>query len=187
MKKCVAVGECMLELSELCDGIGWRLAHAGDTFNTTLYLRRLGVDAAYLTALGSDRFSAEMLQSWREEGIDTSLVLTAPDRLPGLHAISTDAHGERSFFYWRENSAARQLFALEGIEAALDIAPALTSFTFRALRFRCSMKPGARDLRRLPGMCGRKAGRLPLIPTTGLVAGTGASKLVPPSTPLRDM
>ena len=29
---------------------------------------------------------------------------------PGLYAISTDKNGERSFSYWRENSAARLLF-----------------------------------------------------------------------------
>jgi 2-dehydro-3-deoxygluconokinase len=114
----VAIGECMLELSAAADA--WRMGHAGDTFNTALYMARLGVPVAYLTALGRDPFSEEMRTSFRAEGVDDTLVLTDPKRLPGLYAIRTDANGERSFHYWRERSAARNLFALEGIESALS-------------------------------------------------------------------
>ena len=116
----VAVGECMLELAG--DARDWRMGYAGDSFNTALYLQRLGVPTSYLTALGSDPFSQEMLNSWRAEGLDVSLVLTDSKRLPGLYAIRTDAAGERSFFYWRKQSAARRLFKLTGLEAALHAA-----------------------------------------------------------------
>jgi 2-dehydro-3-deoxygluconokinase len=47
------------------------------------------------------------------------VVLTDAARLPGLYAVRNDADGERHFYYWRERSAARQLFALPGIDAAL--------------------------------------------------------------------
>lgn len=114
----VAVGECMLELR--ADGDRWRLGHGGDTFNTALYLARLGEDVAYLTALGDDPFSAAMRADWQAEGLGLDLVLTAPSRLPGLYAIRTDAAGERSFHYWREQAAVRDLFALPGCAAALD-------------------------------------------------------------------
>ncbi len=113
----VAIGECMLELSR--SGLEWRLRHAGDTFNTALYLQRLGLPTAYLTALGADPFSEEMLAAWRGEGLDTALVLTDPERLPGLYAIRTDHAGERSFYYWRQQAAVRGLFSLPGIDAAL--------------------------------------------------------------------
>jgi 2-dehydro-3-deoxygluconokinase len=46
------------------------------------------------------------------------LVLTHPTRQAGLYAIDTDAAGERSFTYWRDTSAAREMFALEGSEWA---------------------------------------------------------------------
>jgi 2-dehydro-3-deoxygluconokinase len=118
----VVIGECMLELTR--DGDHWQLGYAGDTFNTAVYLIRLGVPAAYLTALGSDSFSAEMRAAWVAEGLDTSLVLTDPSRLPGLYAVRNDAAGERHFCYWRERSAVRQLFALPGIEAAVACARA---------------------------------------------------------------
>jgi 2-dehydro-3-deoxygluconokinase len=113
----IAIGECMLELVRVGDG--WQLNHAGDAFNTALTMRRLGVPVAFLSALGTDPFSLEMRAGWLREQIDTSMVLTDPTRLPGLYAIRTDADGERSFYYWRERSAARRLFELPGIEAAI--------------------------------------------------------------------
>lgn len=114
----VAVGECMLELR--AEGASWQLGHGGDTFNTAIYLARLGEDVAYLTALGDDPFSAAMRAEWRAEGVKLDLVLTAPRRLPGLYAIQTDAAGERSFHYWREQAAVRDLFRLPGCADALD-------------------------------------------------------------------
>ena len=113
----VLIGEGMLELSQAADG--WRLGHAGDTVNMAIHLARSGHNVAYLTALGSDPFSDDLRTSWRGEGIDTSLVLADPTKNPGLYAIRTDEAGERSFFYWRENSAARGLFTAPGIDAAL--------------------------------------------------------------------
>lgn len=56
---------------------------------------------------------------WASEGLDTSLVLADPSRNPGLYAITTDAAGERSFTYWRGDSAARAMFTCEGIDRAL--------------------------------------------------------------------
>jgi 2-dehydro-3-deoxygluconokinase len=113
----IAIGECMLELVRVGDD--WRVNHAGDVFNTALTMRRLGVPVAFLSALGADPFSVEMRAAWLREQIDTTMVLTDPTRLPGLYAIRTDADGERSFYYWRERSAARRLFELPGIEAAI--------------------------------------------------------------------
>lgn len=125
----VVVGECMLELSRgpRADGAerlgeGWRLSVAGDTYNTAVYFRRLGLPVSYLTALGIDPFSEEMLGAWRQEGLDVSLTLRDAQRLPGLYAIHTDGSGERSFSYWRSHSAVRVLFRLPGVDAALAVA-----------------------------------------------------------------
>jgi 2-dehydro-3-deoxygluconokinase len=110
----------MLELAR--SGDAWQLGAAGDTFNTALYLHRLGAQVRYFTALGTDPFSDEMLQDWTREGLDTSLVLRDPARLPGLYAIRTDERGERCFYYWRQQAAARQLFKLAWIDTALQAA-----------------------------------------------------------------
>ncbi len=103
----------MVELRELPSGLLQR-SWGGDTLNTALYLARLGVTVDYVTALGDDAWSAEMLAAWREEGIGTALVQRLPGRLPGLYIIQTDPAGERRFQYWRDSSAARRL--LDGLE-----------------------------------------------------------------------
>lgn len=120
MSRVVLVGEAMLELSQ--DGAGWRLGYGGDTLNTAIHLARSGVSTAYLTALGTDPFSVDLKARWVNEALDTKLVLADPARNPGLYAISLDDTGERSFTYWRGESAARHLFECEGIGAALEAA-----------------------------------------------------------------
>lgn len=110
----------MIELTRR--GEGWQLGHGGDTLNTALHLARGGHDVAFLTALGNDPFATGLLDRWRREGLDCSLVLHHPARTTGLYVISTDADGERSFVYWREQSAAREMFALPGTEAACTAA-----------------------------------------------------------------
>ena len=103
------IGECMVELREQPDG-QLRRSYGGDTLNTAVYLARLGVAVDYVTALGDDAWSGEMLAGWEEEGIGTRLVYRLPGRLPGLYIIQTDPQGERRFLYWRDSAAARQLF-----------------------------------------------------------------------------
>jgi 2-dehydro-3-deoxygluconokinase len=110
----------MLELSQ--NTSGWRLAHGGDTLNTAIHLARGGFDTAFLTALGTDPFSDDLKMRWAAEGLDTSLILANPVRNPGLYAITCDEAGERSFTYWRSDSAARSMFACAGIDAALAAA-----------------------------------------------------------------
>jgi 2-dehydro-3-deoxygluconokinase len=110
------IGECMIELREMADG---RLSrgYGGDTLNTAVYLARLGVPVDYVTALGDDRWSDEMIAGWREEGVGTSLVARLPSRLPGLYVIQTDNKGERRFSYWRDRAPARDVFAPSRSEA----------------------------------------------------------------------
>lgn len=115
----VAIGECMIELCGI-DTPPLLLKAGGDTCNTAIYMTRLGMEVAYMTALGADPFSTKMRLDWETEGLDTTLVLTDPARLPGQYAIRTDDDGERRFFYWRRTSAARRLFTLEGIDAMLE-------------------------------------------------------------------
>ena len=106
-----SIGECMVELKERPDGTLTR-SHGGDTLNTAVYLARLGILADYVTALGDDPWSDEMVAAWQAEGVGTALVRRVPNRLPGLYVIQTDAAGERRFTYWRDSAAARLLFDL---------------------------------------------------------------------------
>jgi len=112
-----AIGECMIELQRSAAGSAANHAatmdyrFGGDTLNAAVYMARLldpaRVRVAYVTGLGVDGMSAEMLASWEREGIDTACVQRLPDRLPGIYMIETDPDGERRFHYWRKDSAAR--------------------------------------------------------------------------------
>ncbi len=111
MAKITVLGECMVELSPEGEGLH-RMGFAGDTFNTAVYLARLGDAVAYCTALGQgDPFSEGALAAMRREGLDTRLVREVEGRLPGLYAIVLDENGERKFHYWRERAPIRDLFS----------------------------------------------------------------------------
>lgn len=106
----LSIGECMAELAPTETPGQFRLGYAGDTFNTAWYLRKLGADVSvsYFTAVGTDALSTQMLDAMSDAGIDTGYIARIPKPTVGLYMISlTD--GERSFTYWRENSAARRL------------------------------------------------------------------------------
>lgn len=105
----------MVELAREADG-RYAPRFGGDTFNTAVYLARSGARSAYATALGDDDFSKAILALAREERVDTSAVLRAPHRVPGLYMIHTDETGERTFLYWRDSSPARELFRLDGAD-----------------------------------------------------------------------
>src|SRR3546814_16311558 len=86
MLRIACIGECMIELSETAEGSSagcMQRTFGGDTLNTAVYLSRclkqaqdlnpIGDGAAaevhYVTALGDDPFSAEMLAAWRRAEI----------------------------------------------------------------------------------------------------------------------
>lgn len=111
-RRVVAIGECMVELGSAAGGL-FRLGFAGDSFNTAWYLRRqLPPDWAvdYLSAVGTDPISDEMLAFIGDAGIATDGIDRIPGRTVGLYMIALKG-GERSFTYWRGESAARMLAA----------------------------------------------------------------------------
>ena len=84
---------------------------AGDTFNTAWYARRLLPEdwaVSYGTCVGTDAVSEEMINFIAGGGVDTDAIRRLPDRTVGLYMISLD-QGERSFSYWRGQSAAKAL------------------------------------------------------------------------------
>ena len=106
----VAIGECMLELSGK-GGQDWRMGFAGDTLNTLWALRALtGAEHAanYISAFGDDPFSRDQIAFFRSKGIGIGESPVIPGARPGLYAITLTG-AERSFTYWRSDSAAKQL------------------------------------------------------------------------------
>jgi len=123
MTSVACIGECMVELRQAQGGQSGGLysrAFGGDTLNTAVYLARLDVNVEYLTAVGDDILSEEMIAAWAVEGVGTRRVLRLAGKLPGLYMIQTDAKGERQFFHWRENSAARRLMDVPETDEILN-------------------------------------------------------------------
>ncbi|KRR26293.1 ketodeoxygluconokinase [Bradyrhizobium lablabi] len=111
MSRVACIGECMVELKQAEGGLFSR-GYGGDTLNTAVYLARLGAGADYITALGDDSLSDEMIAGWAAEGVGTVSVARLAGKLPGLYMIQTDDKGERRFFHWRDSAAARSLMDL---------------------------------------------------------------------------
>lgn len=106
-----AIGECMVEMAPAGNDGLYRMGFAGDTFNTAWYVRastQADTEVSYLTAVGADNVSGRMLEFMQAGGIDTSHIARLADRTVGLYMIHLQ-DGERSFSYWRSNSAARQI------------------------------------------------------------------------------
>jgi 2-dehydro-3-deoxygluconokinase len=114
-----AIGECMIEFAAI-DSHTYQRHFAGDTLNMAVYFSRVCdrqlMEIDYVTALGDDLFSNEMLASWESEGISVAHVYQMKDRLPGLYIIQNDDQGERHFYYYRAQSPAREMFTGEAGE-----------------------------------------------------------------------
>ncbi|MCB1637422.1 MAG: hypothetical protein KDI15_01090, partial [Thiothrix sp.] len=107
----LSIGEAMVELSQAGQHGLWQQGIAGDTLNTAWYLRRLLSGhwrVGYLSRVGLGEFSQQMMDFLALEGIETAYVSRDSRHEIGLYAISL-RNGERSFSYWREQSAARRL------------------------------------------------------------------------------
>lgn len=104
----------MIEFSRNRDGTA-STSHAGDTYNTAVYLRRVAdrldaqVDVRFLTGVGDDPESSRLQDAWERHGVVSDAV-PVPGRSVGAYLITTDEVGERSFTYWRDDSAAAELF-----------------------------------------------------------------------------
>lgn len=111
MPRIVSIGECMIELSGHHDG-QWHQRFAGDTLNTLWYMRALlpaNRTTDYVSAFGDDPFSRQQIAFLKRHGIGVAQSPVIAGKAPGLYAITLDAAGERSFTYWRSESAARAL------------------------------------------------------------------------------
>ncbi|MDF2183977.1 sugar kinase [Grimontia hollisae] len=116
MKKIAIIGECMIEISGKPFG-SMSQTFGGDTLNTAVYLSRScalnsedqPMTVFYVSAVGADPLSKEMVTRWQNEGINTECVLIDECRIPGLYLIQLDELGERTFLYWRSQSPARYL------------------------------------------------------------------------------
>lgn len=121
------IGECMIELNGAPFG-NMLQSYGGDTLNAAIYLNRSinqqvaspQIRTSYVTALGNDAISQQMITRWQSEGISTDFVLNDPQRSPGLYLIQLDEAGERTFLYWRNDSAARYMVQHPRFDGVID-------------------------------------------------------------------
>ncbi len=125
-----AIGEVMVELAPFptkspdsnnsaSNSEIMALSFAGDTYNTSVYMSRLGLQTDYVTNLGDDPYSQEIMQRMTKEKIGTSMIQILAGRSPGLYIIRNTLNGEREFFYWRKEAPARDLFATNEVSENL--------------------------------------------------------------------
>ena len=189
----MAIGECMVEVAPAGGGLH-RMGYAGDTFNAAWYARRLlppGWSVAYATCVGIDAVSDDMLAFMARAGVDTAAVRRVEDRTVGLYAIAL-RDGERSFTYWRGQSAARRLAddapwldaALAGARVALFSGVTLAILSPSGREALCAALARARaggtrvafDTNLRPGLWGDAAEM-----REGVMAGAAVADVVLPS------
>lgn len=116
MKHIAVIGEVMIELSPLTslsdpDHEIKALSFAGDTYNTAIYLARLGAPVDYVTILGDDSYSDQIIARMRRESLGSGMTCRLANRVPGLYLIRNSSDGEREFIYWRDQAPAKELFS----------------------------------------------------------------------------
>lgn len=112
MAKFLSIGEVMLEMADVGDGL-YRKSFAGDTFNVAHYLSEVtkeDVQIDYLTAVGTDADSISCLDFLHQHGVGISRCVKDPSRTIGLFILANDSAGEKQYGYWRGQSAVRHLF-----------------------------------------------------------------------------
>lgn len=117
--KLALIGECMAELTQIItvdndqkNTQAMRLGYGGDVMNTAIYCKRLLQNSAqisFVSVMGKDKLSEDMMALWHEEGLDLSTCSTLAAKSVGLYMVHNRADGERTFQYWRNDSAAKYL------------------------------------------------------------------------------
>lgn len=111
----LTAGETMVLLDPVEDepraGTSFTLRVAGAESNFAIALRRLGVDAVWVSRLGEDPFGDLVASTLAGEGVDLTYVRRDPDRPTGV------------YFKWRSGGTVRPLYYRAG-SAASRLAPA---------------------------------------------------------------
>ncbi len=104
-----SIGECMIELSNVKND-QYNYGYAGDTANSAIYLSRLGAETSYITSIGNDILSKRMVKFLKNEKIKTDKIYINNKKTIGLYIIQNDLNGEKNFYQWRSDAAAKTLF-----------------------------------------------------------------------------
>lgn len=124
MPQLITIGETMAAFTP--DSVGalryvqnFGIRTAGAESNVAVGLAKLGLEAAWVSRLGTDEFGYFIRNQLRAEGVDCSRVIYDPDHRTGIMFKETSV-GETKVFYYRENSAASHLCPEDVTPALLD-------------------------------------------------------------------
>ena len=104
-----SIGEAMIEISNIKNSL-YNQSFAGDTLNFCNYLDKKKLNAFFLSAIGKSEINKSLLNFVRSKKISTKYIKQINQFELGLYLIKNKDNGEKQFFYWRDESAAKQYF-----------------------------------------------------------------------------
>lgn len=104
-----SIGEAMIEISNIKNSL-YNQSFAGDTLNFCNYLDKKKLNAFFLSAIGKSKISQSLLDFIKSKNISTKYIKQINQFEVGLYLIKNKDNGEKQFFYWRDESAAKQYF-----------------------------------------------------------------------------
>ena len=104
-----SIGEAMIEISNIKNSL-YNQSFAGDTLNFCNYLDKKKLNAFFLSAIGKSEINQSLLNFVRSKKISTKYIKQINQFEVGLYLIKNKDNGEKQFFYWRDESAAKQYF-----------------------------------------------------------------------------
>ncbi|MBA2778395.1 carbohydrate kinase family protein [Billgrantia kenyensis] len=135
----IAFGEALVDL--LSSRLGDLAGDAPETFtpyaggapaNVAVACARLGVPSRFIGMLGDDRFGDFLAAELAAHGVDISGVVRTREARTALAFVSRDAHGERTFDFYRP-PAADLLYRLEHLPPGVFAEPAIVHFCSNSL------------------------------------------------------
>jgi fructokinase len=111
MPEIVTLGEAIVDFTyeQKDDGIFYKQNPGGSPANIAAAAERIGVHSAYIGKIGSGLFGDYIYSSLSELGIDTSGIIRDKDRLTSLAFIRTGETGNRSYSFYRSDTADKNL------------------------------------------------------------------------------
>ncbi len=104
-----SIGEAMIEISNIKNSL-YNQSFAGDTLNFCNYLDKKKLNAFFLSAIGKSEINQSLLNFVKSKKISTKYIKQINQFELGLYLIKNKDNGEKQFFYWRDESAAKQYF-----------------------------------------------------------------------------
>ncbi len=112
MKDLITVGEILIDLTSCGqnNGIPEYIAYPGGApANVAVAAAKLGAETAFIGKVGRDNFGDQLKRTLKENRVDVSGMLTDDTAPTTLAVVSVAESGERSFAFYRRNSADTRL------------------------------------------------------------------------------